>query len=213
MRSHLLLLLAASCTAPPPPEHPTPPGYRGPHASEHLEQAQDQERLAREGTMWPDTRPYSNGRVDQPVVAMPWQRSWTTPESHEQLAQMHRAAAAELNADFQRACADHTPDDIARSPIERFGIGGVSVADGVIVFLAPEAGPAHHLLADVACHRAWMMLSPANMEGCALDLDGIQVDAMGDEAGITLRITERDPALVPELQRRAAKDLEQRASH
>lgn len=204
----LALVLLAACAQPPPPQHPPEPGYRGPHASEHIEQAKDQDRLASEGAMWPDTRPYSNGRVDQPYVPMPWQRKWDTPEAHEQMAAAHRAAAAELQADFQRACANRTAEDIARSPIEQYGIGGVPTADGVIVFLAPQAGPANHLLSDVECHRAWMMLTPMNMEGCTLDLDGIHVDAVGDEAGITLRITEHDPSLVPELQKRAAKDLE-----
>jgi hypothetical protein len=39
----------------------------------------------------------------------------------------------------------------------------------------------------------------------------LHVDAIGDDEGITLHITVRDAALVPELQRRIAQDLEHRA--
>jgi len=58
------------------------------------------------------------------------------------------------------------------------------------------------------CHRAAMMLAPSGMEDCPLDLPNVVLDARGDTDGITVSITVRDPKLVPELQRRAAHDLE-----
>jgi hypothetical protein len=53
-----------------------------------------------------------------------------------------------------------------------------------------------------------MMLGDRGMEDCPLDLPRIHVVAHGDPAGTSVDITVDDPALVPELQRRAAKDLE-----
>ena len=58
------------------------------------------------------------------------------------------------------------------------------------------------------CHRAWMMLGRTGMDACPLDLPGVEVDARGDANGIELTITESNPALVNELRRRAALDLE-----
>ena len=53
-----------------------------------------------------------------------------------------------------------------------------------------------------------MMLAPADMDSCPLDLEGLALDAYGEDEGFTLKLTVRDPALVPELQRRVARDLE-----
>jgi hypothetical protein len=50
------------------------------------------------------------------------------------------------------------------------------------------------------------------MEECPLDLAGIHIIAHGDPSGISIEITASDPKLVPELQRRAAKDLEYAAA-
>jgi hypothetical protein len=74
--------------------------------------------------------------------------------------------------------------------------------------LASQAGPPDRLMAAMHCHRAWMMLGEAGMEDCPLDLDGLAIETYGDETGISVEITVRNRALVPELQRRAAKDLE-----
>jgi len=83
---------------------------------------------------------------------------------------------------------------------------------GVIVYLAADAGPPERLLADLKCHRAWMMLqSAAGMDECPLDLPGLLLDARGDRENITLSIVVRDPALVDELHRRIARELEARS--
>ncbi len=78
----------------------------------------------------------------------------------------------------------------------------------MILFLSVEAGSADALMADLRCHRAWMMLGRTDMESCPLDLAGLHVDAHGDANGITVEISVADRALVPELQRRAAHDVE-----
>jgi hypothetical protein len=203
----LAATLAACASAPRP--RPVDPMSRGMRASDHLVAAREHDRLAQERASWPDSWPDATGRVDRPPIAMPWRGQWDSPEEHEHIAAAHRAAAAELQADYERACGERTADEVSRSPIALYGIGGVSTASGVVVFLAPAAGPANHLLADISCHRAWMMLAPAAMDDCPLDLPGIHVDAMGDDAGVTLTITAQDQTLVPEVQRRLAHDLEQ----
>jgi hypothetical protein len=212
-RAIATILLAACASVPPAPQRPTEPGSRGMRASEHLEAARDQDHQAQQDQMWPDTRPIdTSGRVDQPVD-IPWRRQWDSAEQHQRLAVSHRAAAAELQAEFQRACGSRSQEDIARSPIARFGIGGVPAEHGAIVFLAGEAGPANHLLADIECHRAWMMLDAnPGMDACPFDLADVHFDAVGDEGGITLQITARDPTIVQELQRRVARDLELRTT-
>lgn len=193
------------CAAAPPPQPKG--GPRGLRASEHLEVARQHDEIAREREMWPDTRGTDPGDIRQPV-AMPWYRSWDTGAEHDRLAQTHRAKAAELQAEYQEACGDMPASEASVSPLESYGVGGWNTTTGVIMYLAPDAGPPDRLLARMKCHRAAMMLAPSGMEDCPLDLPGIALDARGDRDGITVSIVARDPRLVPELQRRAAHDLE-----
>jgi hypothetical protein len=204
-----VLLVTAACAASTPP--PEAPGSRGPRASEHLVAAHAHESRARERASWPDTRPGDGtGRVDHLLIGTPWHRTWDGVADHERTAAYHRGAAGELRASFERACGARSLAEVSMSPLARFAIGGANIADGVVIYLAPEAGPPERLLADLDCHRAWMMLAPANMEHCPLDLLGLRADASGGPEGISVTLTVRDPALVPELQRRAAHELELR---
>ena len=208
MRLTIALILLSACATTPPYTQP-PRGYRGMHASEHLEAAHQHDEAARAQAAWPETRVAQPGRTDQLVVGSPWQWNWDSNADHERLAALHRSAAAELQAEYEEACQGRALAEVSVSPLERYGMGGTNVADGVIVYLSAAAGPADRLLADIRCHRAWMMLQPGNMESvCPLDLAGIKVNATGDKEGITLTITVPDPALVPELQKRAAHELE-----
>ena len=109
---------------------------------------------------------------------------------------------------YEEACGARSSSEVATSPIVRYGVGGSPTADGVVLYLSPQAGSPDHLMAELKCHRAWMRLAPANMEMCPLDLAGLLVDASGSAEGITLTLTVRDRSLIPELQRRAAHDLE-----
>jgi hypothetical protein len=57
-----------------------------------------------------------------------------------------------------------------------------------------------------------MMLSQdTGMDACPLDLPGLRIQAHGDASGISVELRVRDPRLVPEIQRRAAHDLEMAA--
>jgi len=205
MRLLALTSLLISCATTPPPEPQG--GPRGLRASEHLDVARQHDAQARERQAWPDARAGGPGDLRQPV-AMPWYRSWDTGAEHDRLAATHRANAAEIQAQYDEACGDMPAGEVAVSPLESFGVGGWNTATGVIVYLAPDAGPPDHLLARITCHRAAMMLAPSGMEDCPLDLPSIALDARGDAEGITVSIVARDPKLVPELQRRAAHDLE-----
>ena len=140
-----------------------------------------------------------------------WVQSWDPASEHQRLAAVHRSQAAALQAEYEQACGERPLADVSVSPLQRYGIGGWNTSTGAILYLAPEAGPATKLLADIRCHRAWMMLAPSGMDDCPLDLPGIQVDARGDAQGVTLSIVIRDPKLVDELHRRATIELEKGA--
>jgi len=181
-------------------------GPRGLRASDHLNAAAQHDAMARERETWPDMRPAAPG--DMRPVAMPWYRSWDTAGEHDRIAAIHRAQAAEIHAQYDEACRDMPARDAQISPLEVYGVGGWNTTTGVIVYLSPDAGPPDRLLARMKCHRAAMLVAAPNMEDCPLDLPDIAVDVRGDAGGIAVSIVVRDLDLVPELQRRAARDLE-----
>ena len=111
---------------------------------------------------------------------------------------------------YSEACGDRPLNQVAISPLTRYGLGGWNTSTGVILYLSADAGPADRLLADLRCHRAWMMLTESGMDDCPLDLPGIALDAHGEgeNALITVAITVADPQLVEELHRRAAHEME-----
>jgi hypothetical protein len=200
------LLALASC-ATTSTTHAPAGNPRGLRASEHLDAARQHDEHARQSAMWPDT--YG----DRAAYAIPWVRSWNTSQEDERLASIHRSKAAELQAAYEEACGNRPLDQVSRSPLNRYGVGGWNTGTGVIMYLSADAGMPDDTIAAMKCHRAWMMLAPAGMEDCPLDLPGIQVDARGDREGITVSIVVRDPNLVEELHRRAAHELESSHSH
>ena len=212
MRYHLSLVLLAAC-ATSQPQRPQPPGSRGLRASEHLDRAREQDEIAQQKASYPDTRPDDGtGRTDQLLIGTPWRRSWDTVGDHQRLAALHRSQAAQIHDEFETACAGRSEREISVSPLVRYGVGGSQLPDGVTIYLAPGAGNPDTLMADMRCHRAWMMLQPpANMDDCPLDLEGLTVEANGAKEGISVNLRVKDPALIPELRRRAAHDLEQGA--
>ncbi|MBX3160948.1 MAG: hypothetical protein KF773_33615 [Deltaproteobacteria bacterium] len=204
MRILVVVALAACAGAPRPAAKGGP---RGLHADEHLDVAARHADLARRQTTWPDTRSAGAG-----TVAVPWVRSWDPAADHARLAAIHRGKAAELQAAYDEACGARPVEEVAVSPLHRHGLGGWNTSTGAIVYLSAAAGAADRLIADLRCHRAWMMLSSkSGMDDCPLDLPGIKVDARGDTGGITLAIAVDDPKLVEELHRRIAHELEQKA--
>lgn len=186
-----------------------PSGPRGYRADEHLRIAAREDQRADELTHWPDTRPSADGSMR---LAAPWYGTWDTANEHQRVAAAHRSAAARLQAEYDEACKDVPSEAVSVSPLQRYGVGGNHVEGGTLVILSPDAGPPDKLLSAMRCHRAWMMIQRADMQDCPLDLPGIRVSARGDEKAIEVTITIPDPALVPELRRRAAHDLEHRRS-
>lgn len=205
-RSASLCLILTACATTSVNEKAGPRGLR---ADQHLSAASREEEHAAQLARWPDTRPGADGTtVDQQQAAGTWFGTWDTATEHRRLAQIHRSAAAALQAEYEQACEDTPPDLVSVSPLQRYGISGTRTDDGVLVLLSASAGPPDRLLAAMRCHRAWMMLGRTDMDDCPLDLPGIQVSARGDADGIELTISVPDRTLVPELQRRAAHDLE-----
>ena len=207
MRRSLITLLLVACTPATSTAPPERPGSRGMRADDHLDAAREHARRAKELASWPDARTNGTGRFDAPSTGL-WYRAWDTAPEHERLAATHQSAAGQLQAAYDEACGATSMGEVSVSPLQRYGIGGAPAPDGVMVFLLPEAGPADRLIASMQCHRAWMMLGESGMEDCPLDLEGIQIEAHGDDKGITVEIKLRDPKLIPELQRRVARDLE-----
>jgi hypothetical protein len=204
MKRSIALALIAACATTTPPATKQPRTSRGLHADDHLAAAREHRRRAEELRRWPEAQ-RTNGFAD-PASGL-WYRAWDTAAEHDDLAVTHREAAARLHAAYDEACANIAPDRVRVSPLVRLGEGGAATDKGVVVYLRPEIS-AGDLLAELRCHRAWMMLAEAGMETCPLDLPGLHVQAHGDKEGISVEITVSDPLLVPELQRRAERDLE-----
>ncbi len=214
MRISSVTLLLAACATTSTVSTPKG-GPRGLRASDHLDVAAQHDQQARDRSLWPETQMMTPGGYDtagQPI-AMPWFRSWDTTAEHEQLAAVHRSQAAALQAAYEEACGNTPAEDVSISPLVRYGVSGWPTAHGVIVYLSPKAGTPDQLLAAMKCHRAFMMLAPSDMDDCPLDLPGLELDARGDSAGITVSMTVKDSSLIPELKRRAAHDLEAGQHH
>lgn len=205
MRTVLILIVLAGCGSASTSSPRRPPGSRGLRADAHLDAAREHERRTEELARWPDAR--NRGTFDAPSGGL-WFRAWgeTTPAEHARLVETHRSQAAQLQAAYDEACRD--VEQPAISPLRRYAIGGTPTPDGMIAFLSPDAGPPDRLRAAIQCHRASMMLGQADMDDCPLDLAGIKVEAYGDATGISVELKLLDRDLVPELQRRAARELE-----
>jgi hypothetical protein len=198
MRSAPILFLAACATTTAPGMKSGPRGF---HADEHMAAAKQHDAIARNAgpsyTLPPTT------------TATPWFFSWDTSREHERMAAAHRSRASALYAAYEEACGDRAYVQVSISPLSRHTLGVWNTSAGLIFYLSPAAGPSERLLADLKCHRAWMMLQPSpDMEHCPLDLPGLMLDARGDGDKITLSIVIRDSSLVDELHRRAARVLE-----
>jgi hypothetical protein len=201
--SPLVPLWLIACAAPTSEQSATP---RGPRASDHLAIADRENRRGDELMRWPDTGP---GAEPGPhLTPGAWSGRWDTVAEHRRIAQLHRGKAAQLDAAYEEACGTASAAEVSVSPLQRYGIGSSEAPAGATVILSPDVGTPATLLASMRCHRAWMMLGRSQMDDCPLDLPGIHVDAHGDAAAIELTISIDDPALVSELRRRVARDLE-----
>jgi len=199
------VLLVAACAT--PTQQGPKGGPRGLRAADHLDAAQREDQLARDSSRWPTTTAMTPGGTDIPTPVI-WTRRWDTAADHERLARVHRSKADGLYAAYQDACGARSLDQVVVSPLVRWGTGGWNTSTGAVVYLDPKAGDPDALLAELHCHRAWMMLGPAGMDDCPLDLPGLLVDAKGGTEGVTLSLSVKDSKLIPELQRRVATQLE-----
>lgn len=193
MRALPFVLIAACATTSSEPQG----GPRGLHATEHMDEARMHDKLARH-------------RVAGREGSEPWVVHWDTATENEQAAAVHRSHALDLRTAYETACKGRTLAQASTSPLDRYAVGGTATEHTVVVYLDPSAGPPERLLADLECHRAWMMLAPEQDTSDPLDLPGLVIDANGYLDGIAVSITTRDPAMVAELQRRAAHLLEAR---
>ncbi len=206
MRSLPILFLAAAC-ATPAAQGPKG-GPRGLRASDHLDVAAREDELAREATRWPTATSHMTPGGTSVTPTIPWTRRWDPAGEHERLAATHRGKAAALYSAYVDACGDRSLAEVSVSPLVRWGTGGWNTATGAIIYLDPKVGGPDHLLSELKCHRAWMMLGPAGQDSCPLDLPGLLVDARGGTEGITVSLGVKDASLIPELQRRVAGQLE-----
>ena len=197
------------------PEPQRPRTSRGPTADEHLESAQGHEDLANDLASWPDPTQFESRFHDIRPFWEPEPGVWYYPIAFETTpkqmfdARVQNAQAAQIQSAFEVACANVAADRIRSSPLQRYGEGGTPLADGVAVILAPDAGSPDRVAEELRCHRAWAMLSRVpGMEDDPLDLPGLRVRMQDDPKGITLELRVTDPVLVPELQRRTARELE-----
>jgi hypothetical protein len=197
-----VLLALASCSSPSKPH--VAHGSRGPRADEHVDAAHVHARRAAALRRWLD--------AGKPAESGLWYQAWQTAKDHERETEVHLAAAADLQATFERACAGVPASEVGTSPIGRHALAALPTHDGAVVLLSPDAGPAERLADAMRCHRAWMMLGSKLMADCPLDLAGVDVVAYGDHAGVSVELSIDDPTLVPELQKRAA-DVVARGAH
>lgn len=176
-------------------------------STDHLDAAREHDQMAKERDRWPVTTAVGPGstEVTPPIT---WHRTWDTSGEHERLARAHRSQADALQAEYEQACGTRPADRVTVSPLVRYHATGSKTEKGVVVYLGPEAGGPDALLAELHCHRAWMMLAPAGMDNCPLDVPGLLVDAHGDKNGVTLYMSVKDPKWLPELQRRVQVEAE-----
>jgi len=107
MRSLIAPILLTAATAACASQASVQPGPRGLRASHHLEAARVHAEEAQRAA-WPDQRRSGDGAIASPSTAAmsPWSYDWDPVVDHERLASIHRAAAAQLVAEYEAACGD-----------------------------------------------------------------------------------------------------------
>lgn len=193
-----LVLLAACEAASPEPVQ----GPRGARTTQHVEQARKHDEIARSRTSWPVTEEVA------PAPMVPFVVTWDPDSDHERMARHQGSKAAANEKEFRDACGQREVEKVVGSPLTRHRVGGWNTDDGVVVLLSVVAGPKARLLADLRCYRAWLLAGTDVDKDSPLALPGLLVEAEGTQDGITLTLTVKDTALIPELQRRVMRQLE-----
>ena len=171
-------------------------------ATEHLEQARAASLRAASARPGPyGVGPHHASRYWSHWY--PWYYYWDPAAEYAALAQAHQAAAQELRVRFESACALVPRGLEATSTLVLYTTDLESVESGLIVHLAPEAGPPEMVLAGLRCHRAWLMLEPRDGAGDEpLLLDDILIVAHAGRTGTDVIFTVTRRGLVAELRRR-----------
>jgi len=134
----------------------------------------------------------------------PWAYYWDAGSAHYGIAQEHEDAAVILERRYRAACGLVDPNVAPVSPFARLVKRIEPIGNGVVVRLAPEAGPPDMLLAEIQCHSAWLQLAPRTEAARDISaLKGLEYMVRTEGDSITVTITSRDPQLLAELRRRA----------
>lgn len=195
-----LLAIVAACAA--PSAHGTRPGDMT--ATEHLAQAREASLQA--ATPY-GAYPYTlggHGVHGRGSHWSPWYYYWDPRAEYVALADAHRTAADELRVRYESACALVPRGAEAVSPLAAYATASETMDRGVVILLAPEAGPPEAVLARLRCRRAWLALEPRpDAADEPLLLDGAIAVAHANDAGTVVMLTVMDRAAVAELRRRA----------
>ena len=212
MRPYLVFALVACSQTLSQPSSP-PKVSRDLDANEHIVAAREEDERARELASWPEVRTSDVGgakevgRFDEPAAGL-WYSKWgEQPAEHLRRAETHRNAAAQLHAAYDEACAGIAPSLARVSPLERYGQGEMVTTDGVLVFLGKPGVTTQQLRAELRCHQAWTAVSEIDEDG-PLDLPELRIVMHEDSTGISVELQIADKAMIPELQRRTARQLE-----
>lgn len=139
----------------------------------------------------------------------PWYYSWDPDVEHRGLAAAHREAAEQLNVEYTAACKQVPREVAASSLLDSFATATSRTENGVLFYLAAEAGPPEVVLAQLRCHRAWLRLAPtAEAVDSPLLVEGVTWMTHVGANGIEVMASARDERSIAELARRAGLLIE-----
>jgi len=170
-------------------------------ASEHLAQARAHSEAAGNS---PHEYPAAYGSS-----SYPWYYYWDPTTEHRAIAEAHRDAADQLRLSYEAACSAVPRDTAWMSPLDRYARAMNPLPRGVVIHLSTEAGTPESVLAEIRCHRAWLMLETrASNADSPLLVEGVVFVVHAGGAGIEVMIGLDDVAKLPELVRRARLTVE-----
>lgn len=174
-------------------------------AAEHMTQAAEHGTVAAQSGGSYSGTPYSWNHPYSGQGWYPWYYYWDPSIEHRRLAAAHASAAEAVKLEHQAACTGVPEPMQALSPFDVYTLDSERTPDGMILHLAPEAGPPEVLLVRMRCHRAWLRLAPRDDEPhdlIAVDGAKVVVHAGGRDT-IEVMFSIKDPVALAELNRRA----------
>lgn len=186
----LLLAATAACAGPRATGAGTRPDDMT--AEQHRTSARRHDEIGRQG-------PYLRGRA-----WAPWTYSWDPATEHLAERDAHLAAAVTLDTRYREACSDVPVGAESGSPLSGRAISATPIDGGVLLLLDPAAGPPDQVLAEIRCHRAWLVLEDRpGLVDDVVALDHVRYAAQVRDETIELRITTTSRDDLEELRRRA----------